>query len=71
MRIVRHDEQGPGQPGLVDAEGQTLAPVDLIIKGIPASVGMGVAPPEFLKPGDLVEMSITGVAAQGHAVIVS
>jgi 2-keto-4-pentenoate hydratase/2-oxohepta-3-ene-1,7-dioic acid hydratase in catechol pathway len=70
MHIVRYDEQGPGQPALVDAEGQTLAPGDLIVTGTPASVGMGMAP-EFLKPGDLVEMSITGLAAQRRTVIVS
>jgi 2-keto-4-pentenoate hydratase/2-oxohepta-3-ene-1,7-dioic acid hydratase in catechol pathway len=71
MRIVRSDEQGPGQPGLLNAEGQTFAPGDLIVTGTPASVAMEVAPPEFLKPGDLVQMSITGFGAQRHTVIVS
>jgi hypothetical protein len=61
MRIVRADEQGPGQPGLLNAEGQTLAPGDLIVTGTPASVRMGRA----------LEMSVTGLAAQRHTVIVS
>ena len=34
--------------------------------GTPAGVGMGMAPPEFLKEGDLVEMSITGLGTQRH-----
>jgi 2-keto-4-pentenoate hydratase/2-oxohepta-3-ene-1,7-dioic acid hydratase in catechol pathway len=70
VRIV-HDKQGPGQPSFLEAKGPTLAPGDLIVTGTPASVRMGRAPPEFLKPGDLVEMSITGLAAQRHTVIVS
>ena len=50
------------------SEFMTLAPGDLIITGTPAGVGMGMAPPEFLKTGDLLEMSITGLGTQRHRV---
>jgi ureidoglycolate lyase len=48
------------------SEFMTLAPGDLIITGTPAGVGMGMVPPEFLKAGDLLEMSITGLGTQRH-----
>jgi 2-keto-4-pentenoate hydratase/2-oxohepta-3-ene-1,7-dioic acid hydratase in catechol pathway len=70
VRIV-HDRQGPRQPRFLDAKGPTLAPGDLIATDTPASVRMGRAPPEFLKPGYLVEMSIVGLGAPRHTVIVS
>jgi 2-keto-4-pentenoate hydratase/2-oxohepta-3-ene-1,7-dioic acid hydratase in catechol pathway len=55
---------------LQDAKGPTLAPGDLIVTVTLASADMGMVPPEFLKPGDLVEMSIAGLAAQSHTAIV-
>ena len=39
----------------------TLYPGDLISTGTPEGVGMGRRPPEFLKPGDVVEMEIEGI----------
>ena len=41
--------------------GLTLRPGDLIATGTPAGVGLGFSPPRFLKPGDEVTMSISGI----------
>jgi 2,4-diketo-3-deoxy-L-fuconate hydrolase len=38
--------------------GLTLHPGDVIITGTPEGVGMGRKPPEWLKPGDVVELEI-------------
>ena len=43
------------------SESQTLRPGDVIATGTPAGVGFGLKPPVFLKPGDVVEVSITGL----------
>jgi 2-keto-4-pentenoate hydratase/2-oxohepta-3-ene-1,7-dioic acid hydratase in catechol pathway len=39
----------------------TLMPGDVIATGTPAGVGLGLDPPQFLKPGDRVEISISGI----------
>jgi len=39
----------------------TLLPGDIIATGTPSGVGYSRKPPEFLKPGDMVETEITGV----------
>ncbi len=41
--------------------GLTLQPGDLIATGTPAGVGLGFNPPKFLKAGDEVSMTITGL----------
>ena len=41
--------------------GTTLKPGDVIATGTPAGVGFGQDPPCFLKPGDTVEVSVTGL----------
>jgi ureidoglycolate lyase len=46
----------------------TLLPGDLIITGTPAGVGLGMNPPQFLKPGDVIEQTITGLGTQVHRV---
>ena len=38
--------------------GLTLRPGDVIITGTPEGVGMGRTPPEWLRPGDIVELEI-------------
>lgn len=50
-------------PGLIEtiSAGTTLEPGDLIATGTPAGVGLGFNPPKFLKAGDTVTMSITGL----------
>lgn len=39
----------------------TLLPGDIISTGTPAGVGLGFKPPQYLKPGDLVELGIKGL----------
>jgi ureidoglycolate lyase len=46
----------------------TLRPGDLIITGTPAGVGFGMKPPQFLKDGDRLDMSISGLGEQSHRV---
>ena len=41
--------------------GLTLQPGDIIATGTPAGVGIGFDPPRFLKAGDVVDISITGL----------
>lgn len=42
----------------------TLEAGDLISTGTPAGVGFGMNPPQYLKTGDVVELSITGLGRQ-------
>ena len=55
-----------GVPFLVSYISQfmTLLPGDVISTGTPAGVGMGLTPPTFLKPGDVVELGIEGLGEQ-------
>ena len=39
----------------------TLLPGDMISTGTPAGVGLGMNPPVYLKPGDVVELGIEGL----------
>ncbi|HSN19835.1 MAG TPA: fumarylacetoacetate hydrolase family protein [Usitatibacter sp.] len=41
--------------------GQTLEPGDVISTGTPEGVGFARTPPEFMKPGDLLETEIEGI----------
>lgn len=43
------------------SEGSTLRPGDVLATGTPAGVGIGRKPPVFLKAGDVVEVSVTGL----------
>lgn len=47
----------------------SLLPGDVISTGTPAGVGMGMNPPTFLKPGDVVELGIDGLGEQRQTVI--
>ena len=47
----------------------TLLPGDVIPTGTPAGVGLGMKPPRFLKPGDTMHLSITGLGEQTQRVI--
>ena len=38
-----------------------LEPGDVIVTGTPGGVGAARTPPEFMFPGDVVEVEITGV----------
>ena len=47
----------------------TLMPGDVLATGTPAGVGLGCKPPEFLKPGDVLELSIEGLGHQRQDVV--
>jgi len=46
-----------------------LDPGDLIATGTPAGVGIGFKPPKYLKPGDVVKISITGIGELTNPVV--
>lgn len=48
--------------------GMTLRPGDVIITGTPEGVGMGRTPPEWLKPGDVMELEIEGIGVLRNPV---
>jgi len=47
----------------------TLEPGDVIITGTPAGVGLGMKPPRFLRPGDVIELGIEGLGRQRQQVV--
>ena len=47
----------------------TLLPGDIISTGTPAGVGLGMNPPLFLKPGDVMELGANGLGVQRQTVI--
>ena len=49
--------------------GMTLEPGDVITTGTPPGVGMGMKPPQYLKPGDVMELGITGLGRQRQALV--
>ena len=46
-----------------------LEPGDVITTGTPPGVGMGMKPPRFLKPGDVMELGIEGLGTQRQTVV--
>jgi 2-keto-4-pentenoate hydratase/2-oxohepta-3-ene-1,7-dioic acid hydratase in catechol pathway len=48
--------------------GITLLPGDVIATGTPAGVGIGFKPPKFLKPGDLMKISIDKLGTLANTV---
>jgi len=46
-----------------------LMPGDLIATGTPSGVGMGMDPPRFLRPGDLMAAEVEGLGAQRQWVV--
>ncbi len=46
-----------------------LEPGDLINTGTPPGVGLGFKPPIYLKAGDVMELSISGLGNQKQKVI--
>jgi 2-keto-4-pentenoate hydratase/2-oxohepta-3-ene-1,7-dioic acid hydratase in catechol pathway len=47
----------------------TLHPGDVITTGTPPGVGMGMKPePVYLKPGDVMELEISGLGKQRQTV---
>ena len=47
----------------------TLNPGDVIITGTPPGVGLGMKPPQFLKPGDVVTLGIQGLGQQTQKIV--
>jgi 2,4-diketo-3-deoxy-L-fuconate hydrolase len=47
----------------------SLQPGDVISTGTPPGVGMGQEPPVYLKPGDVIELSIDGLGVQRQRVV--
>ncbi|KAK8189902.1 uncharacterized protein BKA78DRAFT_252558 [Phyllosticta capitalensis] len=50
------------------SEGMTIHPGDVIATGTPAGVGIGMKPPVFLKAGDEIAISITGLGTLRNSV---
>lgn len=47
----------------------TLHPGDIIPTGTPPGVGMGMKPPTYLKPGDVIELGIEGLGRQRQVCV--
>jgi 2,4-diketo-3-deoxy-L-fuconate hydrolase len=47
----------------------TLLPGDVIATGTPAGVALGQKPPQYLKPGDVVELGIDNLGSQKQTLI--
>jgi 2,4-didehydro-3-deoxy-L-rhamnonate hydrolase len=50
------------------SEFMTLLPGDVISTGTPAGVGLGMHPPSYLKPGDVVELGIDSLGSSRQLV---
>ena len=50
------------------SQGMTLTAGTIIATGTPAGVGMGMDPPQFLKPGDTVRCEIDGIGTLTNTV---
>lgn len=48
--------------------GMTLLPGDVLLTGTPSGVGVGRTPPEWLKPGDVVEATVEGIGMLRNTV---
>ncbi len=46
----------------------TLLPGDIIATGTPVGVGIGFSPPKYLVPGDVVDVSITGLGELSNPI---
>ena len=47
----------------------TLMPGDIITTGTPPGVGMGMKPPRYLEPGDVMRLSVQGLGEQQQKVV--
>ena len=58
-------------PQLIEwlSRGMTLLPGDVVATGTPAGVGFARTPPEYLKPGDIVECEVEGVGTIRNRVV--
>lgn len=46
-----------------------LRPGDIIATGTPEGVGMGMKPPRYLRPGDVMELEVEGLGAQRQETV--
>ncbi len=51
------------------SRGMTLLPGDVIATGTPGGVGSARTPPEFLKPGDVVESEVEGIGVIRNRIV--
>ena len=58
-------------PALIEwlSRGMTLLPGDILSTGTPSGVGFARTPPEFLKPGDVVECEVEGIGRIRNRVV--
>jgi 2-keto-4-pentenoate hydratase/2-oxohepta-3-ene-1,7-dioic acid hydratase in catechol pathway len=49
--------------------GMALEPGDIILTGTPSGVGFARTPPEYLRPGDVMEMEIGGIGVLRNKVV--
>jgi 2-keto-4-pentenoate hydratase/2-oxohepta-3-ene-1,7-dioic acid hydratase in catechol pathway len=49
--------------------GLTLEPGDILATGTPEGVGMGMTPPGWLRPGDVVEVEVEGIGALRNPIV--
>ena len=47
----------------------TLEPGDIILTGTPRGVGMGMDPPRWLDPGDVVRIEVESLGAIEHPIV--
>ena len=47
----------------------TLLPGDIIPTGTPSGVGLGMKPPQFLKPGDRMRLSVEGLGVEHQRLV--
>jgi 2-keto-4-pentenoate hydratase/2-oxohepta-3-ene-1,7-dioic acid hydratase in catechol pathway len=47
----------------------TLEAGDLVLTGTPPGVGLGMKPPQYLKAGDVVELSVEGLGCQRQVCV--
>ena len=51
------------------SRGMTLEPGDILATGTPSGVGFARTPPEFLRPGDLMESEIEGIGTMRNRMV--
>ncbi|KAG4437052.1 hypothetical protein IFR05_007466 [Cadophora sp. M221] len=81
LRVQTHINGSPRQNSTTDdlifsipflvqtlSAGQTLQPGDVLATGTPAGVGFGQKPPVWLKSGDVVEVSVTGLGVLKNVI---
>jgi len=70
MKFVRSDAGNEPIPGLIIGDQLIDLPGgDLLATGTPEGVGVGMTPPTFLKPGDVVRCEIDQVGAIENKVM--